>query len=125
MNEPTKNPPPAATGVGLDHNTQPLHPATAQAPRQLRAATKLYSVLAELARGTHLNRFTAEKVCQDHTLNSTICEIQNRGIIVARKDITVPGYRGKPTHCAEYWLTPEEIEKSAVLLGWKAWREQG
>jgi hypothetical protein len=120
-----KNPPTASgadTAGGLLNNSQ-LDTATAKASRQLREHTKIFSVLAELARGTRMTRFDAERLCHDHVLPSTIAEIQKRGIDVSREDVVVPGHRGTPTHCAEYWLTPEEIEKAAVLLGWKAWRD--
>ena len=116
------SPPPAATGtMGWieQENTKPAQIATRQAHRQVRANTKLHSVLAELARGARLTRFDAERVCHDHVLNSTIPEIEKRGIIVSRKEIIVPGHRGKPTRCALYWLTSEEIEKATVLLGWR------
>lgn len=117
-----ESPPTAATvagGVG-QKNIQPANPATRQEHRQLRANTKIFSVLAELARGARMTRFDAERVCHDHVLNSTIPEIEKRGILVSRKEIIVPGHRGKPTRCSLYWLAAPEIAKAAVLLGWRA-----
>lgn len=126
MTAPIENPPPAATGsvgeMGQD-NANALDTATAKASRQLREHTKIFSVLAELARGTRLTRFDAERLCHDHVLNSTISEIQKRGIDVCREEIVVPGHRGHPTRCAKYWLEPEEVAKAAVLLGWAKWRD--
>ncbi len=83
----------------------------------VRKDTKIAAVLAELVRGARLTRFDAERVCHDHTLPSTVSEIQHLGIRVERETVTVPGYGGKPTRCARYWLTDEEKEKAAVLLG--------
>ncbi len=85
---------------------------------KIRKGTKLYSVISHLAAGNTLHRFQAERVCHDHTLPSTISDFQRTtGIMVARKRITVPGYRGAPTQVALYWLVPDSRVRVQKLLG--------
>lgn len=91
----------------------------------IRPDTKLAAVLAELARGRSLNRFEAYRDLHDSVLNSTVCEIERHGIIVARHEEMVPGFRGSKVRCARYWLEPAEREKAAALLGWRTWHAPG
>lgn len=111
-----ENPPLVA--AGLDEKQKHTSSTHHTPPRPIRKNSKLFCVLAELARGARLTRFDAERVCHDHTLPSTVSEIQQRGILILREGVTVPGHRGHPTRCARYWLTDEEKQKAAVLLGW-------
>lgn len=114
-----KSPPASAEGaVGEMRQQEQLSAINHTPARPIRQDSKLFSVLAELARGARLTRFDAERVCHDHTLPSTVSEIQRRGILISREGVTVPGHRGHPTRCARYWLTDEEKQKAAVLLGW-------
>lgn len=83
----------------------------------IRAGTKLAAVLSALAEGQTLNRFEAERVVHDHTLNSTISEIEKRGVRVDRKEETVRGYRGNPTRVSRYWLADDQREAAKRLLG--------
>jgi hypothetical protein len=100
-----------------------LSAANHTAIRFIRKDSKIAAVLAELARGARLTRFDAERVCHDHTLPSTVSEIQRCSIRVERETVTVPGHNGKPTRCAMYWLTNEEREKAAKLLELDSWHE--
>lgn len=110
---------PPADGVSAEgrETTQRSAPRIRQ-KQPIRKDTKIASVLAELARGNRLTRFDAERLCYDHVLNSTISEIEKRGITVSREEVTVPGHRGSTVRCSRYWLDPAETEKAAVLLGW-------
>lgn len=85
--------------------------------RSIRKGSKIAAVLAELARGARLTRFDAERVCHDHTLPSTVSEIQRLSIRVERETVTVPGHGNRPTRCARYWLDDAERERAATLLG--------
>lgn len=70
-----------------------------------RPMPKILRVLAHLARGRRLHRFEAERVVHDHSLPSTIAEIQKRyGIRIDRQIVEVPGYAGAPARVAEYWI---------------------
>lgn len=77
-------------------------------------ATKISRILSILASGRSLNRYEAEKAARDHTLNSTIAEIQNRlEIPVVRNFEIVPGFRGQ---VRRYWLEGEAIERARRYL---------
>ena len=103
-----------AAGTGdISNNIQAAN------PKPIRKNCKLHAVLAHLARGNSMNRFQAEKICHDHCLNSTISDIEKRGITVNRKTEVVPGYQNSRVHCTRYWLESEEITKAAKLLGWQ------
>ncbi|TAK84213.1 MAG: hypothetical protein EPO20_15135 [Betaproteobacteria bacterium] len=66
-----------------------------------------------------MHRFSAEARHADHTLPSTVSEIQRKGIVISRRDISVPGYRGQLAHVALYWLDrdPENVARARALLG--------
>lgn len=71
---------------------------------------KISRVLAAFMRGEQHTRFSAERELHDHCLNSTVSDIQKRyGIRLRRRRITVPGYKGSPTNCCQYWLEQDEI----------------
>lgn len=107
-----------ATTTG-DHNTDRHRPSSAP---QIRPGTKLFNILAELARGRSLNRFEAERDLHDHVLPSTIQKIEKLGIVVMHQPETVPGFAGSQVQTVRYSLTRDEQEKAAVLLGWKICR---
>lgn len=81
--------------------------------------TKWMRVLAALYARRRIHRFMAERTLHDHALPSTISYLQSRGLQIEREEITVPGFRGTPTRCKEYWLF-ESIpnrDRAAELLG--------
>jgi hypothetical protein len=53
----------------------------------------------------------------DHALHSTVAGLQSRGLILHRREETVPGYMGAPTRVCRYWLAPESRERARELLG--------
>lgn len=121
--EEKENPPTVAAETAGEMAEQKQHSAQHRnrpvARQQIRSTTKLFAVLAALARGQRLNRFEAWRDLHDSVLNSTIAEIESRGVMVARREETVAGFRGAKVRCSRYWLEPEEREKAAVLLGWR------
>ncbi len=84
---------------------------------KIRRDTKLYRVIKHLAAGRKLHRFSAEKVCFDHVLPSTIAAFQRTyGIQVSRDLITITGHAGNPVTVANYWLDPEALKAVLELL---------
>lgn len=74
------------------------------------ANNKISRVFAAFMREERHTRFTAERELHDHCLNSTVSDIQKRyGIRLRRRRIIIPGYKGNPTNCCQYWLEREEI----------------
>lgn len=79
---------------------------------------KWQRVLSALAQGTTLNRFEAAGQLRDWCLNTTIDQLQKRGVKILRTEETVPGAYG-PVHCLRYSLAPESAEHARTLLGKK------
>jgi hypothetical protein len=63
-----------------------------------------------------LNRFLAERICSDHTLPSTVCDLARKGLAFERKEIEVAGYAGAATRITAYRVAPESIERAQALL---------
>lgn len=87
--------------------------------RRIRRSTKIGRILGELAKGRSLNRFEAYRELHDSVLNSTIAEIQARGIFVSRMEEIVPGFHGSRVRCCRYWLEFSERRKAMMLLDGK------
>ncbi|MBX9905509.1 MAG: hypothetical protein K2Y31_14240 [Burkholderiales bacterium] len=77
---------------------------------------KWQRILGVFARGDTLNRFEAERI-GDHALHSTVAALQGRGLILNRREETVPGFMGAPTRVCRYWLAQESVERARELLG--------
>lgn len=109
----------------MNQNKSPLGPTSGQnsninaQSNGNKPLTKWKRVLAALAQGRTLNRFEAERELSDHCLHSTVSTIQRKGVLVERRDETVPGYQSIPTRVCRYWLESGEREKAARLLGWR------
>jgi len=97
---------------GLNHNKP-------TSTRRIRRSTKIGRVLGELAKGRSLNRFEAYRELHDSVLNSTIAEIQARGIFVCRTEEIVRGFHGSRVRCCRYWLEFSERRKAMMLLDGK------
>ena len=82
-----------------------------------RSATprKRQRVLGWFADGKTLNRFDAYRELRDSCLNTTVSQIERRGVRVLRREETVPGAFG-PVHCCRYWLSPESRDVARALL---------
>lgn len=104
----------AGTSAGKTKHTgrgQPsATPGAAQPPR------KWARILAYLLAGRSLNRFEAYRELRDSCLNTTVSQIEHRGVKVSRKEETVPGAFG-PVRCCRYWLAPESLARARELLG--------
>jgi hypothetical protein len=74
-------------------------------------------VLTALTDGRSFNRFEAERQLSDHCLHSTVSELQDKGVTILRRDETVPGFQGIPTHVTRYWLADTSRLRALELLG--------
>jgi len=77
---------------------------------------KWQRILAALVSGKTLNRFEAAKELRDWCLNTTISQLERRGLTIYRREETVPGAFG-PVHCCRYWLAPQSVALACELLG--------
>lgn len=75
---------------------------------------KYARILAELM-ARRLTRFDAQKL-GDSCLNSTVADLERRGVIVERECTVVPGFAGTPTHCKVYWIAPSQRARARALL---------
>jgi len=62
-----------------------------------------------------MNRFDCYREHRDSVLNTTVSQLEGRGITILRRDETVPGAFGD-VHCCRYWLAPESIARARELL---------
>lgn len=72
-------------------------------------------VLRALLDGRTLNRFEAARELKDWCLNTTISQLEARGVTILRRDESVPGAFG-PVHCCRYTLAPESAERARQLI---------
>jgi hypothetical protein len=105
-----------AMRTGLEINMQ-IEDQTPTARKQI-IELKWKRVLRALVHRPHLNRFEAETApeIRDHCLNSTIPEIERKGIVVDRRQVKLHGYGGAPVFCAEYSLDDDNRERAKNLL---------
>ncbi len=104
---PEKERPPAANQAGLaEKQTKPERSAT---PR------KWQRVLHAFVDGRSLNRFEAARELRDWCLNTTVSQLEQRGVVILRRDETVPGAFGT-VHCCRYWISPDLDDCGAELL---------
>jgi hypothetical protein len=89
----------------------------ANSTRKIRPPRKWVRILSAFVRGENLNRFEALKRYHDTCLHSTVAGLENRGVMIERKDEKVPGYMGIPTHVCRYWLAPGQLQAALRLLG--------
>lgn len=80
-----------------------------------RRNLKWRRILGVLAQGHRLTRFEAAKI-GDTCLNSTVCDIQDHGVPVARRAVSVPGYGGSRVRCNEYWLDKDGLAQARLVL---------
>ena len=76
---------------------------------------KWQRVLRAFADGRTLNRFEAARELRDWCLNTTVSQLEQRGITILRRDETVPGAYGD-VHCCRYWIAPESIACAHEIL---------
>jgi hypothetical protein len=87
--------------------------------RAVQPPRKWARILRALLDGRRLNRFEAARELRDWCLNTTVSQLERRGLTIQRKDEVVPGAYG-PVHCCRYWLAPESSERARELLQEKA-----
>lgn len=109
---PEKRNPPSVAADAAGGGSKQTEAMNSSAPPK-----KWQRVLHALADGRSFNRFEATRQLRDWCLHTTVSTLQRKGILVARRNETVPGYEGLPTRVCRYWLEPTECAKAAKLLG--------
>lgn len=65
-----------------------------------------------------LHRFLAERTARDHTLPSTVSELEKlKGVKFERKEVVVPGFSGEAARVMAYRIAPESLSRARDLLG--------
>lgn len=65
-----------------------------------------------------LNRFLAERLVGDHTLPSTVSELERcKGLAFERRDLEILGYAGESARITAYRLAPHSLQRARDLLG--------
>ena len=73
--------------------------------------SKIDQVFKAFIYGWKGNRFEAERVLHDHTLPSTIFDIEKKyGVTIQRESETVPGFNNSVTYVMKYWMSLEDRE---------------
>jgi hypothetical protein len=96
-------------------------PMECKSPHDSTAPTEKWRrVLGVLLTGRRLNRFEAERI-GDHTLNTTVSQLEARGVRVDRIDEVVEGRFG-PVEVKRYWLrkTPHNLAAAELLVKYGA-----
>ena len=104
----------AGTSAGLEQHTGRAEPSATSAASQ--PPRKWARVLRHFVDGKTLNRFDAYRELRDSCLNTTVSQIERRGVTILRHEETVPGAFG-PVHCCRYWIAPESLQQACELLG--------
>lgn len=106
----------------MDASSRPAEAATSAGSRQQtggahHSATprKWQRVLAAFVDGRSLNRFDAYRELRDSCLNTTVSQLERRGVRINRHEETVPGAFGA-VHCCRYRLASESLERARELL---------
>lgn len=110
-----ESPASAATDPGPGDKTQDVLAERSATARATQPPRKWARILRAFLEGRRLNRFDAYRELRDSCLNTTVSQLERRGLMIQRKDETVPGAYG-PVHCCRYWLAPESIERARELL---------
>lgn len=76
---------------------------------------KWQRVLRAFTDGRTLNRFEAARELRDWCLNTTVSQLEARGVTIHRRDETVPGHYGD-VRCCRYWLALESVQCAQGLL---------
>lgn len=76
---------------------------------------KWQRILRAFADGKTLNRFEAARELRDWCLNTTVSQLERRGVVILRRDEQVPGAFG-PVRCCRYWLAPQSVGAAKGML---------
>ena len=112
----TKTKSPGACGAVPGSGEAKAGCANSSATSALSQPRKWARVLRALVDGRTLNRFEAARELRDWCLNTTISQLEQRGITVLRHDETVPGAFGA-VRCCRYKIAPESVQFARGLLG--------
>lgn len=114
----TKSPPEGAGGPDIG-NTSGFNRSTSRAEKKWRRSLREILARSDTSdERTWLHRFIAERVCGDHTLPSTISELERaKGIRFERREVTVAGHAGEPARVMAYRISPESRARALELLG--------
>lgn len=102
-----------SAGQAIEHERDPQHGSATPRAAQPRKWARITRALLD---GRTLNRFDANREHRDSCLNTTISQLERRGLTILRKNETVPGAFG-PVHVCRYWLAPESRARALELLG--------
>ena len=109
--------PPAEKRSAASAATDPRSDQSKQHPVQPSATSRKWQrVLRALYNGRNLNRFEAARDLRDWCLNTTISQLERRGLTIARREESVPGAYGD-VRCCRYRLADESRARAAELLG--------
>ena len=80
---------------------------------------KWVRVLSALLERSTLDRFEAvrDPKIRDWVLPTTVSQLEQRGLNVAREIVEVPGYGGSTARIARYSLAPDQRRRALELLG--------
>lgn len=83
-----------------------------------KPAPKWWRTLRALRTRPHLHRFQAERdpEVRDHTLPSTVADLERKGLRIDRRIVKLRGFAGSDALVAEYHLAPDQYELADRLL---------
>lgn len=113
--EEMRRPAAGGTAAGLEQQGRTDGSATGRNAQPRKWARVVAAFLDRGLRG--LNRFEAWRELRDSCLNTTVSQIERRGVKILRREETVRGAFG-PVHCCRYWLSPEGVRRARELLGY-------
>jgi len=106
---------PASGETDRGHGTADRAADHSATPRMAQPR-KWQRVLRWFVDGGTLNRFQAYRELRDSCLNTTVSQLEQRGVRILRHEETVPGAFG-PVHCCRYVIAPEARQRARALLG--------
>jgi len=110
--------PPGGAGGPSIANTSPADRSTPRPEAKWRRTLReILSRSSSNDERTWLHRFAAERVCGDHTLPSTVSELErDKGIAFERREVTLAGYGGEPARVMAYRVAPTSLQRALELL---------
>jgi len=105
-----------APGMDYGNAAQSIKAVTQGKPK---IPAKWKRVLRALLSGRRWHRFEAARELSDSCLHSTVATLQSKGVRISRRDITIPGFQGIPTHVCQYWIDtadPENVARALALV---------
>jgi len=114
----TKSPPDGADGPDIGNTSRRDRSTLRPEFKWKRTLREILSRSSSSDERAWLHRFIAEKMCGDHTLPSTVSEIERvKGVRFERREITVPGHAGESARVMAYRVASESRARALELLG--------